>query len=118
MRISFDFDGTLTTIQAQDLIPKLRLLGCEIIIVTSRNENNNLPVFDFADDLCIKEVHFTNFQSKWLKLKDLNVEVHIDDDEIELEEIQENLIDCKGFNIKSKDLEELLLIFVKNKKNE
>jgi len=102
IRISIDFDGTLSTKQVQDYVKNIiKREDVEIFIVTRRFENVNSYtelilsawgindiyeehqyLFNVAEEVGIdvKNIHFTNMAWKWKKLKELEIDIHLDDD--------------------------------------
>jgi uncharacterized NAD-dependent epimerase/dehydratase family protein len=95
MKVSFDFDSTLTTEPMQRLCKLYLSKGFDVYITTSRFEvTNNNDLFKLADELGIKKenIRFTNMQQKYLFLKDFDI--HYDDDDLEIMEI--NGTDCVG----------------------
>lgn len=109
--ISFDFDGVLhrSVIQGTtdpinydqpkswspfkesfDIIFKEALKGNKIVIVSKRMESMNLFIAEFVDihKLPVSEIHCTNCQSKYHKLKNLKVDTHYDDCEDLIEELE------------------------------
>lgn len=104
MNISFDFDGTL--IHMNHLVERFQRFGDEIFIVTSRVEskNNHQDIFDEALDLGIKRenIYFTNNELKLDKLKELNINLHFDDDSVEVDEINQNSTTCKALLVNFK----------------
>jgi uncharacterized HAD superfamily protein len=94
MKISFDFDGTLSLPWVQELCKSL-LKEHIIICTTSRDINsNNDDLFEITDHLGL-EVFFTNHNLKIESLKENNVDIHFDDDIIEVDEINK-YSDIKG----------------------
>ena len=91
MKISFDFDNTLSKKSVQQLAIKLKNDGHEIIIVTSRRTNgygilfDNDDLFTVAEKIGIKDITFTEGLNKVQFLKDKNVDIHVDDDKFELD---------------------------------
>jgi hypothetical protein len=105
MKVSFDFDGTLSRKDVQKLAKDLVSEGYEVWIVTSRFsdeaakdkkwhwiEGQNQKLFDVAEDCGIKleNIHFTNMESKSLFLEGKGFIFHLDDDDIELMDILES----------------------------
>jgi hypothetical protein len=105
MKVSFDFDGTLSRKDVQKLAKDLVSEGYEVWIVTSRFsdeaakdkkwhwiEGQNQKLFDVAKDCGIKveNIHFTNMESKSLFLEGKGFIFHLDDDDIELMDILES----------------------------
>jgi len=94
MKVSFDFDSTLSSSVVQKLSIELIKEDHEVWIVTSRfekcdssgNNVNNDDLFEVADELGIprNQIHFCNMVNKWNYLKDKGFLWHLDDDSIEL----------------------------------
>ena len=84
MKISFDFDGTLTNEEVQDYAKSLINLGHDVWIVTKRFEDSdNYDLFDLAGYVGIKKenVAFTNGVWKCVYFKEHeDFELHLDDD--------------------------------------
>ena len=105
MKVSFDFDHTLSRKDVQTFAKELVSEGHEVWIVTSRFsdeaakekkwhwiEGQNQKLFDVAKDCGIKveNIHFTNMESKSLFLEGKGFIFHLDDDDIELMDILES----------------------------
>lgn len=95
MRISFDFDGTLSQESIQVLAETLNNSEFnELFIVTSRVSKTewNKDLFSVAEFLGIPRNHifFTEGDFKWKTLKELNIELHFDDDYMEIKEAKQN----------------------------
>ena len=93
MKVSFDFDNTLTRISVQKYAKELVDRGLEVWIVTSRmgfgkepNPTWNDDLFEVAKYVGIKRenIHFCYMANKSEFLKDKGFVFHIDDDNIEL----------------------------------
>lgn len=91
-RISFDFDDTLTTAKGQDMARRYLAANDEIFIITARTQSNGGPVYSMAEKLGIKKenVYFTGGKHKWMLVKRLRIDKHIDNNEEELQLIREN----------------------------
>jgi len=92
-RVSFDFDGVLSTNQGQDLARLELKRGNTVFIVTKRSPfKQSKEVFQVADMLGIprENIHFTNGTWKWKKLNDLQVDKHYDDQDEEITRIQKH----------------------------
>jgi hypothetical protein len=114
MKVSFDFDGTLSRKDVQKFAKELVNSGHEVWIVTSRfddeyakkrawwwvNDQNKI-LFDVANECGIipENIHFTNQEPKILFLKDKNYIFHLDDDIIELINILESKDSCVPLNV-------------------
>jgi len=102
MNIAFDIDGTM--IHMHHIVDRFQRFGDEIFIVTTREPEDNVEVFEWADDLQIKRenIHFTNHQLKLDTLHKLNINLHFDDDPIEVDEINSNSETCKALLVNFK----------------
>ncbi|SED11021.1 hypothetical protein SAMN04489761_4305 [Tenacibaculum sp. MAR_2009_124] len=103
MKISFDFDSTLSEPEMQELALKFISKGVDVSVTTSRREKmqglnfSNEDLFEVTDKLGINrdKVVFTNFNPKYQYLKDFDM--HFDDDEVEINDINNFPIKCIGF---------------------
>lgn len=112
MKVSFDFDSTLSKQSVQDYASELFRRGIEVHIVTSRfkepgiantNEEYNYDLFSIAIRCMIPygRIHFTNgvYKSEFFK-ENPDFVFHLDDDYMELKSIQKNTkvkaISCSG----------------------
>jgi len=93
MKVSFDFDSTLSEERVEEYAKKLVKEGHEVWIVTSRLGNGKEPNPKWNDDLyeCAERVgiskdhiHFCSMVDKSEFLKDKGFLWHLDDDIIEL----------------------------------
>ena len=114
MKVSFDFDSTLSRKDVQEFAKQLVNEGHEVWIVTSRFddesamkknwhwiEGQNQKVFEVAEYCGIKIEHikFTCMESKSIFLKDKGFVFHVDDDGIELMDILESGDKCFPVNV-------------------
>ena len=114
MKVSFDFDSTLSRRDVQEFAKQLVISGLEVWIVTSRFDDvtamsknwhwikgQNQKLFDVAEECGIKRqnIHFTCMESKSIFLKDKGFVFHVDDDEIELMDILESRDKCFPVNV-------------------
>lgn len=99
IKVSFDFDSTLSRIDVQEYAKKLINKGIDVWICTSRLEPSKAPnkewnddLFLVADNLCIKRsnIIFCNYENKSESLNGKGFSFHIDDDNIELSFIKTN----------------------------
>ena len=93
MKISFDFDGTLSRESVQKYAKELIERGVPCIITTFRQKeyippDSNDDLFAVAEKLDISEIRFTDGQDKSFFLGDMFI--HLDDDYSCLREIQRN----------------------------
>ena len=85
IRISFDFDDTLSLPSVQKVAKELITLGFDVIIVTSRrSDGKNSDIQEVAQDLGIDSVFYTNYDLKFIYLHYLTCDIHIDNDRNEL----------------------------------
>lgn len=105
MKVSFDFDSTLSRKDVQEFVKELVNDGHEVWIVTSRFSDEkgkeinwhwvlgkNQRLFDVAEECGIKKenIQFTCMGSKSLFLEGKDFVFHLDDDDIELMDIHES----------------------------
>lgn len=105
IKVSVDFDSTLTMQHVEDFVKSLLHKGIEVHITTSRFEvgkkkfiskTHNDDLFKVADKLGIpkEHIHFTNMEDKWTYLDGFIW--HLDDDWIELNLLEESECTCYG----------------------
>ena len=114
MKVSFDFDHTLSRKDVQSFAKDLVNEGHEVWIVTSRFsdevakekkwhwiEGQNQRLFDVAEECGIKKenIQFTCMESKSVFLKDKGFLFHLDDDDIELMDILESKDKCRAIHV-------------------
>lgn len=90
-RVSFDFDGVLSTNEGQSLARAEISRGNTIFIVTKRSPYKNAgEVFNVADSLGVprENIHFTNGAWKWRMLDQLLIDKHYDDQSEEIDRIK------------------------------
>ena len=90
MRISFDYDETLTTTKGQEMALNAIKNGDDVLILTARQESDSAPVYAMAEKLGIKKsnVHFTNGQDKWKFVLRLHIDKHVDNSQEQIEKIK------------------------------
>ena len=96
-KVSFDFDDTLSQDRYQKKAMQLKEEGKTVYIVTRRQEEQSIAVYEIADEIGIprSRVYFTNGKMKWETIKRLNIGTHYDNNEDEIRLIRENT-DAKG----------------------
>jgi hypothetical protein len=114
MKVSFDFDSTLSRSDVQKFAKELVNEGLEVWIVTSRFDDEtgmsknwhwikgqNQRLFDVADECGIKRenIKFTCMESKSLFLEGKGFVFHLDDDDIELMDILETKDSCRAIHV-------------------
>jgi len=124
MKISFDFDSTLSRKDVQSFVIDLITKGHEVWIVTSRCsteatleifgidnyqyqrvEKQNKKLFEVAEKVGIPKdrIVFTEHTDKIEYLKDKGFTVHVDDDPDELWAIIQSGDTCKVVNVEHSD---------------
>ena len=109
MKISFDFDETLSELYFQKLAKALVIAGVDVYIVTSRCNRldifgkpvGNIDLWAVAKYVGITEdkVFFTEGAFKADTLSKLSMDIHFDDMSDEIYTIQ-LMTKCKGVNLK------------------
>jgi hypothetical protein len=112
MKVSFDFDSTLSEEKNQKLAKKFIDDGHEVWITTSRLSSEhgkskgwpwiitqNETLFKTAEELGISKdkIKFTEGEDKWKSL--YTFDIHFDDDINEIDLINKNLPNCCGILI-------------------
>jgi acid phosphatase class B len=93
MKVSFDFDGVLETSQGKALAQRKINNGDQVYIITARQESTmSNSVYEVAKELGIPRLHvyFTNGKDKWNTIKRLNIDVHYDNNEEQIQKIKDN----------------------------
>lgn len=90
MRVSFDYDETLTIAKGQQMALNEIKKGNEVLILTARQESDSAPVYAMAEKLGIKKsnVHFTNGQDKWKFVLRYNINKHVDNSQEQIDKIK------------------------------
>jgi len=80
MKISFDYDGTLSTERGKALAKKTIDAGNEVYIVTARQKKDGAPVYFTANKLGIAADHviFTEGRDKYPTIEELGINLHYD----------------------------------------
>ena len=93
MKVSFDFDGVLETPQGKAIARRKINEGDQVYIITARQESTmSRSVYEVAKELGIPRLHiyFTNGKDKWNTIKRLNIDVHYDNNEEQIQKIKDN----------------------------
>jgi len=131
-KISFDFDECLEFDYMQNFAKDLSSLGYEIWIVTARWSTEmyhkvhypltfptyNKDLYEIAKKLNIPNEHiiFTNMEIKWLSIKDKGFILHMDNDNVEVDDINE-FTDVKAVMSLAPNSIETALKILENGKN-
>lgn len=91
-KISFDFDGTLSTTEGKALAASKIKQGFEVYIVTARRIEQKDDVLKVADELGIPKsrIYFTNGADKWPVIKRLGIKRHYDNNKEQVDKINSN----------------------------
>ena len=102
MKISFDFDDTLSLPEVQKIAKTLVDKGYDVWVTTARSPKsslmyNNKEVEEVCQNVGIPldKIRYTNLKPKHLFLK--GFDVHVDNDPKEIVGIQSNLPNTKAF---------------------
>lgn len=92
MKVSFDFDDTLTETKGINLLLQHLKNGDEVFIITRRRKSFNEPVLSLAKKYGINRSHviFTGGEMKWKTILRLGIQLHYDNNQTEIDLIQEN----------------------------
>jgi len=82
MKISFDFDGTLSEESIKNTAKIFIIAGHDVWIVTARTDCNNSDLYKLCDDIGLEhnKVIFTNGDLKYYEYEKGNFDLHYDDD--------------------------------------
>ena len=111
MKISFDFDSTLSRPDIEQIARDLINSGHDVHITTSRhnvwkwggiNTTFNDDLYDVAAELNLsaENIHFTNMEPKVDFLE--GFDMHFDDDEVEIDLINRSKLPCLGILVNYK----------------
>lgn len=116
MKVSVDFDNTLTRIDVQKFVQKLKDEHIDVYIVTSRFTEesakkanwhwlDNKDIFGIAEKLKIPKdkIIFTEMKDKIEYLENNDFIFHLDDDEYEIDLIENSDDSCRGVLVKDKN---------------
>jgi hypothetical protein len=90
-RISFDYDGVLSTPRGRKLARLIIGGGATVYIITARMRTDSEEVFEMAEILGIKKerVIFTNNRDKWHVMDQYRIGAHYDDNLEQITKINE-----------------------------
>jgi hypothetical protein len=96
MKISFDFDNTLSKKWVQEIAKAMVAAGHDVYVTTARREIDSTEVFAVTDELGIarKNCQFTHYADKLDFVRDFDV--HFDDDDYEVDLINRDECNCRG----------------------
>lgn len=94
-RISFDYDGTLSTTKGKELAMEKIATGHDVWIITARQrEDNNNAVYTTAERLGIprSRIKFTNGKDKWPYMQRYDIDIHYDNNQDQVDKINEKTL--------------------------
>ena len=91
-KVSFDYDGVLTTKKGADTLDEWVQSGDTVYILTARNDRMMGPVYQFAQEHGIPKsrVLQSTVGHKWEVVKRLGLDKHVDNNPNELKLIEQN----------------------------
>lgn len=89
LKISFDYDGTLSTERGKNLAARTIQAGNEVYIITARHKADGAPVYAAADKLGIPadRVIFTEGRDKYETVAALGINLHYDNNKDQVDKI-------------------------------
>ena len=90
MKVSFDYDGTLSTDTGKELLKKNIAEGNTVYLITARRPSN--AIISIATGLGIpkRNIHFTSGKDKWQIVKILSIDKHYDNNKEQIDKINAN----------------------------
>ena len=111
LKVSFDFDSTLSKRKIQEIAKRFVNSGDDVYITTTRcdgvdgmgNKFSNETLFKIAEEVGIpkEKVRFTNYEDKVDYLD--SFDIHFDDDPYEIDLITKSKSKCIGLLLNYKD---------------
>ena len=91
-KVSFDYDGVLTTKAGVETFDRWKATGDEMYILTARPERMMGPVYEFAREHGITRGHVirTTVGNKWKMVNQYGLDKHVDNNQDELDLILKN----------------------------
>lgn len=91
MKISMDYDDTLSTPRGKELFKRLKSDGNEMFIITARQDSNPIPD-SVIEELGINRDHiyYTNGRDKYTKIEELGIGRHYDNNQEQIDKINQN----------------------------
>jgi hypothetical protein len=94
-KISFDYDGTLSTVKGKELAAEKIATGHDVWIITARQrEDNNNAVYTTAERLGIprSRIKFTNGKDKYPYMVRYDIDIHYDNNQEQVDKINANTL--------------------------
>jgi hydroxymethylpyrimidine pyrophosphatase-like HAD family hydrolase len=90
-RISFDYDGTLSTSKGKETAIDRIKNGNDVYIITARQKSDSESVYNTANELGIDKHHviFTNGEDKWKYILQYDIDIHYDNNEEQIKKIHD-----------------------------
>jgi hypothetical protein len=94
-KISFDYDGTLSTTKGKELAAEKIATGHDVFIITARQrEDNNDAIYTTAERLGIprSRIKYTNGKDKWPFMVRYDIDIHYDNNQDQVDNINANTL--------------------------
>ena len=94
-KISFDYDGTLSTTKGKELAAEKLATGHDVFIITARQrEDNNDAIYTTAERLGIprSRIKYTNGKDKWPYMVRYDIDIHYDNNQEQVDKINANTL--------------------------
>ena len=94
-KISFDYDGTLSTTKGKELAAEKIASGHDVFIITARQrEDNNDAIYTTAERLGIprSRIKYTNGKDKWPYMVRYDIDIHYDNNQDQVDKINANTL--------------------------
>ena len=104
-RVSFDYDGVLTTPQGKRLAKNALADGMEVLILTARRKSEGLSVFNVADRIGISRANviFTEGMDKYTFVMRHHIGLHYDNSKEQVDKINTRAPHHKSILFKADD---------------
>lgn len=91
-RVSFDYDGVLSTKRGMEQAIYQMKKGNDVYIVTARRKEQGKDVYKRADEIGIdhSKIVFTNGEDKWSHLLKHEIDIHYDNNREQIRKIKQN----------------------------
>ncbi len=91
LRVSFDYDGTLTEEKWQNKAKEFLAEGDQVFILTARSRFDMEPVGKLAKEIGISmdNIYYTSGRDKWPWMEKLNINMHYDNNKDQVDLINE-----------------------------
>ncbi len=104
-RVSFDYDGVLSTPQGKRLAKNALADGLEVLILTARRKSEGQSVFNVADRIGISRANviFTEGKDKYTFVMKHHIGLHYDNNQEQVDKINARAPHSKGILFNADD---------------